>query len=309
MTERRTAIRWIVQTSLNLRYMVVAASVGLMVLGVVSPPEMRVDVFPEFAPPRVVIQTACGPVHLGRRGAGDGAARAGAERPARSGRHAFALCAPAVLDRAAVLARHRSAPGPPAGAGEAGHRLAQSPDRAAPPIILAPVSATGRAMQIGAEAALLIEMSMSAYWNIRARLLQVPGVANVAIWNERLQMMTVQVETPKLAEHDHPRPGDGDHRGRRRLGTAAVLLRQRHRHGGAFSSHRTSGCPSATSCRSSPPPTWPRYRSRASRARPRPRDVAVVAEEHQPLIGDAVVDSEPDPARGREARPGRTRWS
>ncbi len=42
-------------------------------------------------------------------------------------------------------------------------------------------------------------MSMSAYWTIRARLLRVPGVANVAIWNERLQMMTVQVEPPKMA--------------------------------------------------------------------------------------------------------------
>jgi multidrug efflux pump subunit AcrB len=42
-------------------------------------------------------------------------------------------------------------------------------------------------------------MSMSAYWNIRTRLLQVPGVANVAIWNERLQMMTVQVEPARLA--------------------------------------------------------------------------------------------------------------
>ena len=58
-TERRTVIRWIVQTSLNLRYIVVAASVVLMVLGIVALPQMRVDVFPEFAPPRVVIQTAC----------------------------------------------------------------------------------------------------------------------------------------------------------------------------------------------------------------------------------------------------------
>ena len=55
--------------------------------------------------------------------------------------------------------------------------------------MLAPVSATGRAMQIGMTSKdhSLIEMSMTAYWTIRARLLQVPGVANVAIWNERLQ--------------------------------------------------------------------------------------------------------------------------
>ena len=67
--------------------------------------------------------------------------------------------------------------------------------------MLAPVSATGRVMQIGMTSKdhSLIEMSMMAYWTIRARLLRVPGVANVAIWDERLQMMTVQVEPPKLA--------------------------------------------------------------------------------------------------------------
>ena len=48
----------------------------------------------------------------------------------------------------------------------------------------------------------LIAMSMTAYWTIRARLLQVPGVANVAIWNERLQMMTVQVDPTQLAGAD-----------------------------------------------------------------------------------------------------------
>src|SRR5947199_221195 len=71
---------------------------------------------------------------------------------------------------------------------------------AAPPVMLAPVSATGRAMQIGMTSKdhSLIEMSMTAYWTIRARLLRVPGVANVAIWNERLQLMTVQAEPSKM---------------------------------------------------------------------------------------------------------------
>ena len=74
------------------------------------------------------------------------------------------------------------------------------PTWAAPPVMLAPVSATGRAMQIGMTSKdhSLIQMSMSAYWTIRARLLQVPGVANVALWGERLQMMQVQVEPPKM---------------------------------------------------------------------------------------------------------------
>ncbi len=40
----------------------------------------------------------------------------------------------------------------------------------------------------------LMDLSMMAYWKIRARLLRVPGVANVAIWGERLQDMDVNVQ-------------------------------------------------------------------------------------------------------------------
>ena len=56
---RKTLMRWIVGTSLNYRFLVVAIGALLMVFGVAALPSTRVDAFPEFAPPRVVIQTAC----------------------------------------------------------------------------------------------------------------------------------------------------------------------------------------------------------------------------------------------------------
>ena len=47
-----------------------------------------------------------------------------------------------------------------------------------------------------------IEMSTIAYWKIRARLLGVPGVANVPIWGEQLQQLQVQTDPEKmLANH------------------------------------------------------------------------------------------------------------
>src|SRR3954463_15512595 len=52
-------VRWIVASSLRLRYLVVAAAIALMAFGVDSARRTPVDVFPEFAPPRVEIQTAC----------------------------------------------------------------------------------------------------------------------------------------------------------------------------------------------------------------------------------------------------------
>src|SRR5512132_2627866 len=56
---RKTLMRWVVATSLNYRFLVVAVGALLMAFGIATLPSTRVDVFPEFAPPRVVIQTAC----------------------------------------------------------------------------------------------------------------------------------------------------------------------------------------------------------------------------------------------------------
>src|SRR6187549_2809133 len=48
---------WLVTTSLHLRVMVLAASVVLIVFGVQTLRTAPLDVFPEFAPPLVEIQT------------------------------------------------------------------------------------------------------------------------------------------------------------------------------------------------------------------------------------------------------------
>src|SRR3954451_3610456 len=57
--DRRTLMGAIVGTSLNYRFLVVAAGALAMAFGIAVLPSTRVDAFPEFAPPRVVIQTAC----------------------------------------------------------------------------------------------------------------------------------------------------------------------------------------------------------------------------------------------------------
>ena len=108
------------------------------------------------------------------------------------------------------------------------------PTWAAPPVMLQPLSSTSRVMKIGmtSDTRSLIEMSMLSYWTIRAQLLRVPGVANVAIWGERLQMLQVQVD-PEQAEGQerHAQPGHGSHGRRPRRRAAAVLARRVHRHG------------------------------------------------------------------------------
>ena len=60
--------------------------------------------------------------------------------------------------------------------------------------MLHPLSATSRVMKIGisSDTVDMFDLSKTAYWNIRSRLLSVEGVANVAIWGERLNQFQVQ---------------------------------------------------------------------------------------------------------------------
>src|SRR3989304_2264399 len=50
-------MRWVVKASLQYRFLVVFAAAALMVFGIARLSDSSVDVFPEFAPPKVEIQT------------------------------------------------------------------------------------------------------------------------------------------------------------------------------------------------------------------------------------------------------------
>jgi Cu/Ag efflux pump CusA len=52
-------IRWIVGTSLHFRFIIVAFGLGLTYFGAQRLKEIPIDVFPEFAPARVEVQTLC----------------------------------------------------------------------------------------------------------------------------------------------------------------------------------------------------------------------------------------------------------
>src|SRR5262249_12040048 len=230
--ERPTLMRAVISSSLKFRYLVVAAAVGLMILGITSLPNMHVDVFPEFAPPRVLIQTACVglstsdveqlvtvPIEASLNGIQGLDDLRSKSVPQLSSIEVLFKSGTDLL-QARQLVQGRLATAHPS-----------LPTWAAPPVILAPVSATGRAMQIGMTSSThsLIDMSMTAYWTIRARLLRVPGVANVAIWNERLHLMAVQaVPSKKRTAGGSPDPvvqtaADTVDSGLLRFSTGAVI--------------------------------------------------------------------------------------
>jgi CzcA family heavy metal efflux pump len=297
VSQRITLMRRVIRSSLRFRYLVVAAAAAMMVLGAGVLPGMRIDVFPEFAPPRVVIQTAC--VGLSTSDVEQlvtvplEAALAGVEgldqlrsKSVPQLSSIEVLFKPGTdLLRARQLVQERLAIVAPS-----------LPTWAAPPVILAPVSATGRAMQIGMTSKdhSLIEMSMTAYWTIRARLLRVPGVANVAIWNERLQMMTVQAEPDKLAAQRvsinqvMEATADAVDSGLLKFSSGAVIGT-----GGTIETPNQR-----LSVRNVLPIVTPADLAQVplgqSGAHPvRLGDVATIKEDHQPLIGSAVINGGP----------------
>jgi Cu/Ag efflux pump CusA len=85
-------MRWIVQTSLRYRYLVIFLAVVMLIAGVARLRNSAVDVFPEFAPPKVEVQTlsmglsATDVEELVTVPTG-----AGAQRGPRPGYHAFAV--------------------------------------------------------------------------------------------------------------------------------------------------------------------------------------------------------------------------
>ena len=78
------------------------------------------------------------------------------------------------------------------------------PTWAAPPVMIQPLSSTSRVMKIGISSDKydLMDLSMVGYWKIRARLMDVPGVANVPIWGERIKMPVMQVDLEQMHAHN-----------------------------------------------------------------------------------------------------------
>ncbi len=197
-------MRAIISASLRFRYIIVALAAALMVFGIGEVRAMPVDVFPEFAPPRVEIQTPS----LGLSAADvEELVTVPLEEVLAGVDGLDAIRSKSVRDLSSVLLIF-----------EPGTDLLQArqlvqervnqvtpslPTWASPPFMLQPLSSTSRVMKIGmtSESRSLMDMSMTAYWKVRARLLGVTGVAHVAIWGERLQMLQVQMDPVRMARH------------------------------------------------------------------------------------------------------------
>lgn len=198
-------MRWIVQTSLRYRYLVVFAAAVLLVFGVARLKDSAVDVFPEFAPPKVEIQT----ISLGLSAADvEELVTVPLENALNGVPGLDVMRSRSVPDLSDIVLIFKPGTDLILARQLVAERVAAVyptlPTWAAPPVMIQPLSSTSRVMKIGISSDKydLMDLSMIAYWKIRARLLDVPGVANAPIWGERIKMPQVQVDLERMRAYN-----------------------------------------------------------------------------------------------------------
>jgi Cu/Ag efflux pump CusA len=194
----------LVTLSIKFRVLVVGAAVLLLGLGVTQIRKASVDVLPEFAPPQVEVQAEA-----------LGLSAAEVEQLITVPLEQDLLNGIPWLDQI----RSESLPGLSsidlifkrgtnifAARQFVSEHLAQAhalPQVGTPPVMVQPVSSLSRVMMVGlgAKDLSLTDLSLLARWKVRPKLLGLPGVANVAIWGQRDRQLQVQIDPARLRRY------------------------------------------------------------------------------------------------------------
>jgi CzcA family heavy metal efflux pump len=194
-------MNWLVSTALRLRVLVLALSIILMVVGLRVARKAPLDVFPEFAPPLVEIQTEAPGLSTEEV---ESLISAPLENALNGTIGLKVLRSKSVLGLSSVVLIFQEGTDLMRARQSVQERLSVEAPRlpavARPPVILQPLSSTSRLLKIGVSSKVLDQMGMTllAKYIIRPRLMAVPGVANVAIWGQRDTQFQVLVDPDRL---------------------------------------------------------------------------------------------------------------
>ncbi|MEA2303618.1 MAG: hypothetical protein QOH43_898 [Solirubrobacteraceae bacterium] len=288
---------WIVRGSLRFRLLVLPAAAALLIFGIVRLGTAPVDVLPEYTKPYVEVQTES----LGLSAAEveqlitvplEQVLLNGVQGvdQIRSDSVPGLSSVVLVFERGTNILRARQL---------VQERLTQAhalPNVSQPPQMIQPVSSTSRVMMIGLSSRRLspIDLSVLARWTIRPRLVGLSGVANVAIWGQRERQLQVQVDPERLRRHDVSLFQVIKTTGNAQLVSPLTFLDASTPGTGGF----IDGPNQRLGVRHVLPFGAPADLGRVPIDRRhgpplRLGEVATVVEDHQPLIGDAVVDGGP----------------
>lgn len=195
----------IVRFSLRFRGIIIALAIAFLAYGTYTLTQAKYDVFPEFAPPLVVIQTEAPglspeqvellvttPIELGINGVpGVESLRSGSIQ----GLSLITVTFQGGTDiyRARQLVAERLA-----------SVTARLPQGVSAPRMTPLTSSTSTVLAIGLSSDKLSSMQLRtiADWTVRLRLLAVPGVANVTVFGGQVRQYQIQVLPEKLIQHN-----------------------------------------------------------------------------------------------------------
>ncbi len=295
-------IRSIIGASLRFWMLLIAIAVGVLVVGIVQLRNAPVDVLPEFTPPYVEVQTeALGlsadeveqmitvPLEADLLNGVEGVDVIRSESVSGLSDIVMVFESGTDVYHARQLVQERLT----GATGAAG--LAQAYTK--PPTMINPLSSASRVMMIGIDPNKLssIEAGVLSHWVIRPRLLGVPGVSNVAIWGLRDQQLQVQVDPEQLQAQGVTLNQVVETTGNAQLVSPLTFLEASTPGTGGFIESPNQrlqvrhvfenfGTPEALG----------NVTVEDTGGQLRVDDVANVVEEHQPLIGDAIVDGNDD---------------
>jgi CzcA family heavy metal efflux pump len=290
-------IRAIVAVSMKLRVLVIGATVLLLGLGVVQLRAASVDVFPEFAPVQVQVQAEA-----------LGLSAAEVEQLITVPLEQDLLNGVPWLDQI----RSESVPGlstidmifEPGTEILKARQMVQEhltqahalPQVGTPPVMVQPTASTGRVLMValGAKDLSLIDLSILARWKIKPRLEGLPGVAQVAIWGQRDRQLQVRVNPQKLRSLGVTLDQVVSTTGNALWVSPLTFIEASTPGTGGFvdTPNQRFGIQHVTPITTAASLSAVSIEDTTGRTL-RLGQVADVVEDHQPLIGDAVLDSGP----------------
>lgn len=195
---------WIIRSSLRFRVLVVAAACVLMVIGIETARRTPLDVFPEFAPPLVEVQTEAPGLSTEEV---ESLVTVPLENALNGVPWLKTLRSKSVLGLSSVVLLFEEGTDLLRARQIVQERLTAErgklPSIIHSPVMLSPLSSMSRLMKIGMTSPTLDQVGLTdlARYTIRPRLMAIEGVANVAIWGQRDRELVVTVDLERLAAH------------------------------------------------------------------------------------------------------------
>ena len=198
-------LSWLVAVSLRNRFIVVALSILLVLVAWRTLRNTPLDVFPEFAPPLVEIQTEAPGLSTSDV---EALVTVPLEQALTGIPDLDTIRSKSVLGLSSVVMILKPGTDVMTARQMVQERMsraaAQLPSIAHPPVMLSPLSSLSRVLKVGLTSRTLsqVELTTLTKWTIRPRLMAVAGVANVAIWGQRDRQLQVIVDPDRLNAHD-----------------------------------------------------------------------------------------------------------